>query len=66
MVTHGTPVDDLAPSPPDAASSTLGLLNLALTVVLLLAGSIGIFGKPLPAAVILVAVERFATNASTS
>jgi hypothetical protein len=45
-------------SPPDAASSTLGLLSLA--VVLL--GSVGILGKPLLAAVILLAVGRFSTS----
>lgn len=49
-------------SPPDATSSTLGFLNLALAMILLLLGTVGILGKPLLAAVILLAAARFSTN----
>ncbi len=46
----------------DPTHPALGLLNLALAVVLLLLGIIGILGKPLLSMVILLAFFRFGLN----
>lgn len=49
-------------SAPDPTHPALGLLNLALAVVLLLLGIIGVLGKPLLSVVILLAFFRFGLN----
>ena len=45
--------------PPGTPTATMGLFQLSLAVVLLLLGAVGISGKPLLAAVILVASIRY-------
>jgi uncharacterized protein len=47
---------------PDPASSALGVLDLALAVVLLCLGVIGLLGKPLLSVVILLAFFRYGLN----
>lgn len=49
-------------APPDATSATLGFLSLILAVILLMLGVVGLLGKPLLSAVILLAVVRFSLN----
>ena len=49
-------------SAPDPTSAALGVLNLALAVILLLLGVIGLLGKPVLSAVILLAFFRFGLN----
>src|ERR671921_87869 len=47
---------------PDPTSSALGVLYLALAVVLLCLGVIGLLGKPLLSVVILLAFSRYGLN----
>jgi len=47
---------------PDQTSATLGVLNLVLAVILLLLGVVGLQGKPLISAIILLAFFRFGLN----
>lgn len=49
-------------SAPDPTSAALGVLNLALATILLLLGIIGLLGKPVLSAVILLAFFRFGLN----
>ena len=49
-------------SAPDPTSAALGVLDLAHAVVLLLLGAIGLLGKPLLSAVILLAFFRYGLN----
>lgn len=45
--------------PPGTTTTTLGLFQLALTAILLMLGFVGLSGKPLLAAVILLAAARY-------
>lgn len=49
-------------STPGSIHPALGMLNLALALILLLLGIIGVLGKPLLSAVILLAFFRFGLN----
>ena len=49
-------------SAPDPTSAALGVLNLAIAVILLLLGTIGVLGKPVLSAVILLAFCRYGPN----
>lgn len=49
-------------SAPDPTSAALGVLNLAIATILLLLGTIGVLGKPVLAAVILLAFFRYGLN----
>ena len=57
----GTALVDYAAAP-DPTVSALGVLNLALALVLLCLGAIGILGKPLLSVVILLAFFRYGLN----
>ena len=49
-------------SAPDPTSAALGVLNLAIAAILLLLGTIGLLGKPVLSAVILLAFCRYGLN----
>ncbi|QIN77603.1 hypothetical protein GBA65_02745 [Rubrobacter marinus] len=49
-------------SAPDPTSAALGVLSLALAAILLLLGSLGVLGKPVLSAVILLAFFRYGLN----
>ncbi len=49
-------------SAPDPTSAALGVLNLALAAILLLLGTLGVLGKPVLSAVILLAFFRYGLN----
>jgi succinate-acetate transporter protein len=49
-------------SAPDLPSPTLGVLDLALALILLLLGTVGVLGKPLLASVMFLAFFRFGLN----
>ena len=47
---------------PDPTSAALGILDIALATILLLLGTLGVLGKPVLSAVILLAFFRFGLN----
>ena len=49
-------------SAPDPTSAALGVLNLAIAAILLILGTIGVLGKPVLSAVILLAFFRYGLN----
>ena len=49
-------------SAPDPTSAALGVLDLAIATILLLLGTIGVLGKPVLSAVILLAFFRYGLN----
>ena len=49
-------------SPPPATSNVLGVLSLIVAVILLLLGITAVFGKPILAGFILLAVARYSLN----
>ena len=49
-------------SAPDPTSAALGVLDLAIAAILLLLGTIGVLGKPVLSAVILLAFFRYGLN----
>jgi uncharacterized protein len=49
-------------SPPPAISSVLGVLSLTVAVILLLLGITAVFGKPILAGFIVLAVARYSLN----
>lgn len=57
----GTALVTLA-SPASSTSAALGLFNISLAVILLLLGTVGLLGKPLLSAIILMAVVRYGLN----
>lgn len=49
-------------SAPDPTSAALGVLDFAIAIILLLLGTIGVLGKPVLSAVILLAFFRYGLN----